>query len=131
MTTIALDTNIAVDILNGKPAILDLLQQFEVLYLPVTVSGELLFGAKNSANRLHNETRYRAFINTCILLNTNSLVAEIYAEIRLSLKQRGRPIPENDIWIAALCVVHEVPLLSHDHHFEYIEGLVLHKIPGL
>ena len=131
MNSIALDTNIAVDVLNGKTPIIELLQQFEVIYLPITVSGELLFGAKNSANRLHNESRYQAFIGSCILLDTNALVAEAYAEIRLSLKQKGRPIPENDIWIAALCVVHEVPLLSHDRHFEYVEGLALHKIPEL
>ncbi|WP_331059031.1 type II toxin-antitoxin system VapC family toxin [Hymenobacter sp.] len=128
MTTIALDTNVAVDLLNGKPGIVELLRQFDIIYLPVTVSGELLFGAKNSANRLRNESRYQAFIESCILLDTNALVAETYAEIRLSLKQKGRPIPENDIWIGALCVVHEVPLLSHDRHFEYIEGLELHKV---
>ena len=131
MNSIALDTNIAVDVLNGKMPIIELLQQFEIIYLPITVNGELLFGAKNSANRLRNESRYQAFINSCILLDTNALVAEAYAEIRLSLKQKGRPIPENDIWIAALCMVHEVPLLSHDRHFEYVEGLALHKIPEL
>ncbi|MGI4867318.1 MAG: PIN domain-containing protein [Janthinobacterium lividum] len=97
MNSIALDTNIAVDVLNGKTSIIELLQQFEVIYLPITVSGELLFGAKNSANRLRNESRYQAFISNCILLDTNSLVAEQYAEIRLSLKQKGRPIPEDDI----------------------------------
>jgi tRNA(fMet)-specific endonuclease VapC len=131
MNSIALDTNIAVDVLNGKAAIIELLKQFEVIYLPITVSGELLFGAKNSANRLRNEIRYQAFIGSCILLDINALVAEAYAEIRLSLKQKGRPIPENDIWIAALCVVHEVALFSHDRHFEYIEGLALHKMPEL
>jgi tRNA(fMet)-specific endonuclease VapC len=129
MDNIALDTNIAVDILNGKPAILELLRQFDVIYLPITVSGELLFGAKNSASRVRNESRYRAFIDSCILLDTNSLVADAYAEIRLSLKQKGRPIPENDIWIAALCVVHEIPLLSHDRHFEYVDGLLLQRPP--
>jgi tRNA(fMet)-specific endonuclease VapC len=129
MASIALDTNIAVAVLNGKTAVIELLQQFNDIYLPVTVSGELLFGAKNSANRLRNESRYRAFIDSCILLDTNSLVADAYAEIRLSLKQKGRPIPENDIWIAALCVVHEIPLLSHDKHFEYVDGLLLQRPP--
>lgn len=128
MADIALDTNIAVDILNGKLAVLELVRQFELVYLPITVSGELLFGAKNSANRERNEHRYQDFIDSCILLDTNSLVAEQYAEIRLSLKQKGRPIPENDIWIAALCTVHEIPLFSHDRHFEYVEGLTLHRI---
>jgi len=129
MSSIALDTNIAVAILNGKTAIIELLQQFGDIYLPVTVSGELLFGAKNSANRLRNESRHRAFIDSCILLDTNSLVADAYAEIRLFLKQKGRPIPENDIWIAALCVVHDIRLLSYDKHFEYVDGLLLQRPP--
>lgn len=129
MKSIALDTNIAVDVLNGKTAVLELLQQFDTIYLPVTVSGELLFGAKNSANRPRNEARYQAFINSCALLDTNALVAETYAEVRLALKVKGRPIPENDIWIAALCMVHEVALLSHDRHFEYVEGLELQRVP--
>lgn len=121
----------AADVLNGKAAIIELLQQFEIIYLPITISGELLFGAKNLANRLRNEGRYQAFIESCIVLDTNALVAETYAEIRLSLKQKGRSISENDIWIAALCVVHEIPLLSHDRHFEYVEGLELYKMPEL
>lgn len=128
MNTIALDTNVVVDILNGKQAVRTLLQQFEVVCLPVTVSGELLFGAKNSANRSRNEERYQAFIASCVLLDTNALVADTYAEIRLQLKQAGRPIPENDIWIAALCVAYDVPLLSRDQHFEYVAGLRLQKL---
>ena len=126
--TVALDTNIAVDILNGRPAVLDLLMQFEVICLPVTASGELLFGAKNSAQRLRNEPRYQAFIASCILLETNALVAETYAEIRLQLKKAGRPIPENDSWIAAACLSYDVPLFSHDQHFDYVAGLRLQRI---
>lgn len=132
MNTIALDTNVVVDVLNGKQAVRTLLQQFEVICLPVTVSGELLFGAKNSANRSRNEAHYQAFITSCVLLDTNALVADTYAEIRLQLKQAGRPIPENDIWIAALCVAYDVPLLSRDQHFEYVSGLRLQKLgPGI
>ncbi len=128
MNTIALDTNIAIDVLNGKPQVIDLMRQKEIICLPVTVCGELLFGAKNSGNRIKNESKYRTFIESCIVLDTNTLVAEAYAEIRLALKQKGKPIPENDIWIAAICVVNDIALLSHDKHFENIEGLQLIKI---
>jgi len=125
---IALDTNIAVDVLNGKQPIVDLLKGYEILCLPVTVCGELLFGAKNSANRLRNEHYYRTLIERCVMLDSNSLVANEYAEIRLSLKQKGKPIPENDIWIAAICMVNDVPLMSHDKHFEHVEKLQLVKV---
>jgi tRNA(fMet)-specific endonuclease VapC len=127
MNTIALDTNIAVDVLNGKGETIGLLQGYEVLCLPVTVCGELLFGAINSANRAKNENKYRTFIESCVILDSNSLVAEEYAEVRLSLKQKGRPIPENDIWIAAACIVNGIPLMSRDKHFNNIEKLQLIK----
>jgi tRNA(fMet)-specific endonuclease VapC len=128
MNTIALDTNVAVDVSNGKPQVIDLIRQNEFICLPVTVCGELLFGAKNSGNRVNNESKYRTFIESCILLDTNALIAEEYAEIRLALKQKGKPVPENDIWIAAICIVNDITLLSHDKHFENIEGLQLIKV---
>ncbi len=118
MNTIALDTNIAVDVLNGKGETIRLLEGYEILCLPVTVCGELLFGAKNSASRTKNENKYRAFIESCVILDSNSLVAQEYAQIRLALKQKGKPIPENDIWIAAACIVNGISLMSHDKHFE-------------
>jgi tRNA(fMet)-specific endonuclease VapC len=53
----------------------------------------------------------------------NVKTAEIYARIRLQLKRKGKPIPENDIWIAAICVEHDVPLATSDGHFLEIDAL--------
>jgi tRNA(fMet)-specific endonuclease VapC len=50
-------------------------------------------------------------------------VAARYARVRFDLKQRGHPIPENDIWIAAACLDLEVPLLSRDDHFNLVPEL--------
>jgi len=66
--------------------------------------------------------------NACQVLNINELVAEEYAEIRKVLKDKGRPLPENDIWIAATCLVNDVLLATHDRHFEEIDGLKLVKL---
>ena len=104
MKAIALDTNIAIAVLNGQKTIIDQLQAFNMIYLPVTVAGELLFGAKNSQKRSNNLEKFRAFINSFEILDINYLIAEEYSDIRLKLKQKGKPIPENDIWIAAICV---------------------------
>lgn len=46
-----------------------------------------------------------------------------FAKVRYYLKKKGNPIPENDIWIAALCLEHDVPLLSNDGHFNNIPEL--------
>ena len=47
-----------------------------------------------------------------------------YANIRHRLRLAGTPIPENDIWIAALALEHQQQVLSNDHHFDLVEGLV-------
>jgi tRNA(fMet)-specific endonuclease VapC len=123
MNTIALDTNIAIDILNGKEETLNKFEKYSTLHLPVTVCGELLLGATNSSNSKKNLSKYRGFISNCIILNINSTIAERYAIIRKKLKDNGTPIPENDIWIAATCVVYEITLATNDKHFHNIEGL--------
>ena len=120
---VALDTNIAIAVLNGQKAIIEKLAAFEMIYLPVTVSGELLFGAKNSKNRTKNMEKFRAFIGRCVVLDINNLIAEEYSDIRLRLKQKGNPIPENDIWIAAICIANGLPLLTADRHFQNIDNL--------
>jgi len=51
--------------------------------------------------------------------------AVTYGKTRLSLKKKGKPIPENDLWIAALCIEHKIPLFSNDAHFEDIDHLML------
>jgi tRNA(fMet)-specific endonuclease VapC len=53
------------------------------------------------------------------------IVADTYARIRLQLKKRGKPIPENDIWIAATCIVNTIPLYTLDKHFKEVSDLIL------
>ncbi len=84
---VALDTNIVIDILNNKTVTIELLKDYRKVYLPITVCGELLFGAKNSARHQDNEQRFRQFIKSCFILNINELVAETYAETRKILKR--------------------------------------------
>lgn len=61
-------------------------------------------------------------------MNSNILIAEEYAKIRLKLKENGTPIPENDIWIAAICKVNAILLATNDKHFNKIEGLRILKV---
>ncbi|OQW75258.1 MAG: hypothetical protein BVN35_09165 [Proteobacteria bacterium ST_bin11] len=126
---IALDTNIVIDLLNNKHTVAILLNNYQNIYLPVTVCGELLFGAKNSNKSLENEQKCLEFIRACSLLNVNELVAEEYANTRKVLKTKGRPIPENDIWIAATCIVNNIPLLTFDSDFQHVDDLILIEIP--
>ena len=120
---IALDTNVVIDIFNNKTSVIALLRSYSDIYLPVTVCGELLFGAKNSHKSVENEKKFSNFIQDCHILNVNILIAEEYAKIRKELKTKGRPIPENDIWIAATCIINNIPLATFDSNFNHIDGL--------
>ena len=58
-----------------------------------------------------------------VRLAINERTAFHYAEIRFELKQKGTPIPANDLWIAALARQHDLPILSRDQHFDRVAGL--------
>jgi tRNA(fMet)-specific endonuclease VapC len=59
----------------------------------------------------------------CEILEIGSSIADYYGSIKASLAEKGTPIPENDIWIAACCFSIVAPLLSYDKHFKEIPQL--------
>ena len=120
---IAIDTNIAIALLNNQSNIYSTLNKYDIIYLPITVCGELLFGARNSQLSVKNTKRYFEFIESCTILDSNLIVAQNYAAIRMQLKAKGKPIPENDIWIAAICLTNNIPLYTLDKHFTSIDKL--------
>jgi tRNA(fMet)-specific endonuclease VapC len=85
--------------------------------------GELLFGAIKSAHPDRNKALIQSAKESFILLFADERTSETYADVRHALRRKGRPIPENDIWIAALALQHGLPLLTRDAHFHEVEGL--------
>ncbi len=122
---VALDTNIAIAALNGETRVINKLQNAAQVFLSVPVVGELLFGALNSRHVETNLPRIQQLIQESITFEMGSETALLYAKTRMSLKQKGRPIPENDIWIAASCLEHDITLITNDTHFKWIEGLTV------
>jgi tRNA(fMet)-specific endonuclease VapC len=122
---IVLDTNISIKFLNGDKNIENIILKYHEVYLPVIVVGELVFGALNSSHPEQNLARHQKFIRCSILLTISEATANMYAKTRLTLKRKGKPIPENDMWIAAICIEHKLPLLTNDAHFKEIDQLNL------
>jgi tRNA(fMet)-specific endonuclease VapC len=120
---IALDTNAAIAILNDSDGSGRWVQRFSDLFLPVPAVGELRFGALKSLRSAENLRRIEAFVSRCHVLAIRLETTEVYARLRLNLRKIGKPIPENDLWIAALCVEHDLALATVDGHFKYIEEL--------
>jgi tRNA(fMet)-specific endonuclease VapC len=120
---IALDTSAAIRFLNGNEAIAEKILALPDVILPMVVVGELLFGAENSSRSLQNLPRYLEFIAACQAVPLGRETAIIYAQTRLALKRKGRPIPMNDVWIAAQCIEHRWILVTNDTDFDYVDGL--------
>ena len=120
-----LDTNIVIELFKGDSAILDFLEKQEVVYLPATVLGELYLGAYRSATVQKKLQEINFFLINCIVLPTDAVTSESYALIKTALLNKGKPIPENDIWIAAIAMQHQLPLYSNDKHFTEVDGIKL------
>jgi tRNA(fMet)-specific endonuclease VapC len=99
--------------------------ELATIILPLPVVGELLFGAENSGRSLRNLTRYLQFIDMCTVLPMGRETARYYSQVRLSLKRKGRPIPENDVWIGAQTLENQWTLITRDQHFEFIDGITI------
>ena len=122
---IALDSTTAIRYLNGDRDVVKKVLALPRIVLPVIVIGELLFGAENSSRPLENYSRYLQFINACIIVPMGKETCVFYSHTRCNLKQKGRPIPDNDIWIAAQCLEHKWKLITDDGHFKYVDDLAI------
>jgi tRNA(fMet)-specific endonuclease VapC len=120
---IALDTNIIIDLFQGQVEIADKITKSKAVYIPIPVLGELYLGAENSSRKLHHIRQIEALLKVITLLNTSERTAEVYSKIKARLKEKGTPIPENDIWIAALAKEHDLPVVTRDKHFSNIPDL--------
>ena len=96
-----------------------------ILFSPV-VLGELMFGFRNGKRFKDNMDDLNRFLEHEVveLTKIGRITADRYSRIATRLKQQGTPIPTNDIWIAAQTVEHGAELITADHHFEKIPGLV-------
>jgi tRNA(fMet)-specific endonuclease VapC len=124
---ISLDTNTVIRLFKNDPRIAEVLAANTTVCLPVPVIAELLFAARNSARQEANLKNYNEFIDSCTVLNITRETANHYSAVRLELKQKGRPIPENDLWIASICLEQNLPLATEDAHFENISRLKIIK----
>ena len=117
-----LDTNALSAAADNDAALVAVLAQAHELAIPVIVLGEYRHGIAQSRNRASYEDWLSGLLNDCVVLDVNEPTTHYYAEITLELKRKGMPIPTNDIWIAALCRQHSLPLLSQDRHFDWVTG---------
>ena len=127
MSSLLIDTNIYTHALKGDPQVVSVLQRTAMIAITSISLGELLSGFKGGNQEHKNRAELEEFLDAprVRLYGVSENTAEFYADILNRLKEAGRPIPTNDIWIAAVAFEHGFKLYSKDHHFQYIQGLIL------
>jgi tRNA(fMet)-specific endonuclease VapC len=122
---VVLDTTVVVAHFRGDVSLTTQLQQANALYLPLTALGELYYGAYRSKNTAKNLAQIHEFVKAVVVLHPTETTADSYGQIKAALAKAGTPIPQNDIWIAALAKEYQLPLAARDDHFKLVPGLSL------
>jgi tRNA(fMet)-specific endonuclease VapC len=117
------DTNALSAVADDDPAVIAILTRADQMAIPVIVLGEFRYGIAQSRHRATYESWLAGLLRDCAVLDINEPTTQHYAEITLELRRKGKPIPTNDLWIAALCRQHSLPLLSRDRHFDLVTGM--------
>ena len=118
-----LDTNIIIALLKGESVIAEKIDKASNVHIPVIVIGELYYGSLYSSNIEKNIKDIESLASRYNVLDIDEAVARSYGHIKTNLRKNGTPIPENDIWIAALAKRHELTLVTRDKHFKEVESI--------
>lgn len=118
-----LDTNIVIALSVGDDAVIKRLKDDVTVFLPSIVIGELFFGAFRSTLIEENLARVAELAAGNTVLVCDATTARHYGRVKNQLRELGRPIPENDIWISATALQHNLTLISRDAHFSEVEEL--------
>ena len=123
---VALDTNRLTDLFQGDTALAQRLGTCEEVWIPLVVLAEIKAGFYGGAQQHQNETLLRRLLtkSTVGVFLPSRETAEHYARLFVQLKRAGTPIPDNDLWIAALSLEHDLLLITRDQHFERIPQLL-------
>ncbi len=118
-----IDTNALTSLLQGDSALRLVLNAGLGGVLPVIAIGEYRAGIAGHRRSEDLRAKLNSVITGSVILDIDRDTAEHYAAIRHQLKLAGRPIPPNDIWIAALARQHAMPIVSRDAHFDHVPSV--------
>ena len=123
--SLVLDTSAYSNFIIDKHELQRFINARNPIFVPVIVLGELKSGFLNGNKNKENNDFITEFLDSSnvTILEINERTAQKYAEINLQLKKAGKPIGTNDMWIAAICIENNLPLLTLDADFSNIPNL--------
>ncbi len=123
---ILLDSNAYSAFMRGSDEVRVLIQTAEEVLFSAVVVGEQLFGFRQGTRYEQNLAELRSFLERPYVsfVPVGPVTADRYSRVMTALKAKGRPIPTNDVWIAAHAMETGADLVSADRHFEHVDGIV-------
>ena len=121
--SVLVDTNVVVAYFRGDKVIHPHFAGVTPLYLPWVVLGELHFGAQRAQRRQEQLAYIQDLLTYAVVLFPDQDTTEMYGQVKAELARLGTPIPDNDLWIAAVARQHNLPLATRDAHFTQVPGL--------
>ena len=118
-----LDTNALSAFVDGDAGVGEVLRRQPRAAIPVIVLGEFRYGISESRHRAAYEAWLESQLTHFDVLAVTGETTFAYATLRVALRRLGRPIPANDVWIAALALQHRLPILSRDQHFDVVPDI--------
>lgn len=127
MRRIIIDTNFYTAFKRNDSEAIDILKRAEYIGVNTVILGELFAGFRCGNREKQNRAELDQFLDSSrvdtIVLDDET--ADFYAQIFSELRQKGRPIPSNDLWLAASALQHGLALATYDDHFGAINGLLM------
>lgn len=118
-----LDTNALSAFVDGAAEVGNVLRRQARAAIPVIVLGEFRYGIAESRQRAAYEAWLESQLSHFEVLPVVEETTIAYAALRVAVRRLGRPIPANDVWIAALALQHRLPVLSRDEHFDMVPDI--------
>jgi tRNA(fMet)-specific endonuclease VapC len=118
-----LDTNIIIALFASETLVIQSLAQADEVFIPSIALGELHYGARKSGRSQKNLERIEELVENSAVIECDAKTARQYGDVKNKLRIKGRPLPENDVWIAALSLQYSLTLVTRDAHFQEIEAL--------
>jgi tRNA(fMet)-specific endonuclease VapC len=123
--SLLLDTSVVISHLRRSALVTEKLKAADFLYLPIIALGELFHGACVLPFPERQREKINRFLGAVTILGLTHTTAENFGQISAELRAVGKPIPTNDIWIAALAREHRLPLAAHDEHFDRVSNITV------
>ncbi len=129
---VLLDSDAYSGLKRGHPRVAEIVRASERVLFSAVVAGELLYGFRQGSRFDKNLRELREFLDHPYItfLPITFVTSDRYSRIAVSLRRKGRPIPTNDIWIAAHAMETGSDLISFDEHFEHVDGLAWVHLSG-